>query len=487
MSDQRSSGAANQAVSFLTARDILAVLFRHPVAMTITFLGILGGVALSGVWKPQYQAQMKILVLRQRADALVSSSANAPVPEPQVTEEELNSEIELLNSHELLAQVVRSTHLEGQRHWWTGDREVRVATAVRQLSKNLKIDPVRKSHIIMIRYAAHDPKRAAAVLTALGVAYKAKHAEVHWPPGEYQFFDEQTEQYQHSLQQAQQQLLAFSRKSGVVSAQMERDYALQRADEFEAKSRQAQASAAETQERIRGLEAQLASLSPRLTTAARTADNPGLLERLKNTLLDLELKRTALLTKYDPGYPLVQEVDKQIEETREAIRAEAKDPVREESTDTNPTYVWGSEELTKSRAELKGLEAERATSAGIAIRYREAAYRLDADRVIQQDLLRNAKIQEDGYLLYVHKREQAGISDALDQQHILNVVIAEEPIAPALPRRSPIGISLLTLLFAFTGGLSSAFLVDFIDPTFRTPDEVARYLDSPVLAALPKP
>jgi hypothetical protein len=34
--------------------------------------------------------------------------------------------------------------------------------------------------------------------------------------------------------------------------------------------------------------------------------------------------------------------------------------------------------------------------------------------------------------------------------------------------------------------LSTAFVVDFMDPSFRTPDELAGYLGMPVLAALPK-
>jgi uncharacterized protein involved in exopolysaccharide biosynthesis len=181
------------------------------------------------------------------------------------------------------------------------------------------------------------------------------------------------------------------------------------------------------------------------------------------------------------------EVDKQLAETHEAIRTEETKPIREESTDTNPTYMWVREELAKTRAELNGLTAERASTKAIANNYRDAARRLDQDGMIQQDLLRKAKMQEDGYLLYVHKREEAGISDALDQRRILNVAIAEEPIVPSLPRRSPAGVTLLTLLLAVTGGLSSAFLVDLMDPTFRTPDELAGYLNSPVLAALPKP
>jgi uncharacterized protein involved in exopolysaccharide biosynthesis len=469
-------------------RDVLAVLFRHRMAIAITFAIIVLGLAASDLWKPQYEAQMKILVQRQRSDAIVSASPSAPVQynDTQVTEEELNSEVELLNSRDLLAKVVRSAHLEASRTWGANDPDLRIAAAARQLGTDLKIEAIRKSHIILIRYQSRDPRRAAEVLQALASAYKEKHAEVHHPPGEYKFFDQETEQYRRNLELAQQQLIDFSKKSGVVSAQAEREFALQRADEFDAKSRQAEISAEEARQRIQGLEAQLESLAPRLTTTVRTSDNAGLLERLKNTQLELELKRTGLLTKYEPTYPLIQEVDRQIEETREAIRAEQARPLHDESTDSNPTYMWAREELAKLRAELNGLTAERASAKAIAGNYRETAQRLDQDGIVQQDLLRKAKMQEDGYLLYVHKREEAGISDALDQRRILNVAVAEEPVIPALPRRSPTGVALLTLLLAVTGSFSSAFLLDLMDPTFRTPDELAGYLKSPVLAALPK-
>jgi len=33
--------------------------------------------------------------------------------------------------------------------------------------------------------------------------------------------------------------------------------------------------------------------------------------------------------------------------------------------------------------------------------------------------------------------------------------------------------------------MGSAFAVDYFNPSFRTPDEVIRYLDVPVLASLP--
>jgi uncharacterized protein involved in exopolysaccharide biosynthesis len=86
--------------SLPTLRDIVAVFFRQRWPMAAAFLLIVVAVAASGVWIPQYEAQMKILALRHRSDDMVTPSANAPAQfnNVQVTEEDLNSEVELLNS-----------------------------------------------------------------------------------------------------------------------------------------------------------------------------------------------------------------------------------------------------------------------------------------------------------------------------------------------------------------------------------------------------
>ncbi len=143
-------------------------------------------------------------------------------------------------------------------------------------------------------------------------------------------------------------------------------------------------------------------------------------------------------------------------------------------------------ELTKAQAELSGLKARAAAATAAAAKYQAKAQSLDQSVVTQQNLSQDAKTQEDNYLLYERKREEARISNALDQGGILNVALAEEPVVPALPKRSPLGLALLTLLLAGTFSLSTAFALDFMDPTFRTPDELAGYISAPVLASLPK-
>jgi uncharacterized protein involved in exopolysaccharide biosynthesis len=472
-----------------TMRDIVAILFRHRLAMLVVSALIVTAAALSGVWIPKYEAQMKILVQRQRSDAIVTSSANVPgqYNVDQVTEEDLNSEVELLTSEDLLRKVVLSTQVDGKPALTpAGSNEIQIAGAVRKLSQNLNVEAIRKTHVISVSYKSRSPQISAEVLRTLAVAYTEKHTEVHRPSGEFKFFDQQTAGFRQGLEQAQRKLTDFSKESGIVSAKVERDSALQKATEFDSNARQAHATAAEMEQRIRSLQAQLQSVQPRMTTAIRTSDNPLLFQQLKSTLLNLELKRTELLTKYDPSYRLVQEVDRQIADAKSAIGAEESNPIREETTDQNPNYQWLRSELTRAQADLSGVKARQAVAASIATQYQEAAQRLDQSGVVQQDLLRDAKLEEDNYLLYMHKREEAGISDALDQRGILNVAIAEQPIVPALPSRSPLNVVMLTLLLAITGSLSTAFVVDFMDPSFRTPDEVAGYLGTPVLAALPK-
>jgi uncharacterized protein involved in exopolysaccharide biosynthesis len=472
-----------------TLRDILAVLFRQRGPMFIAFALIVAAVAVSGLWIPKYEAEMKILAVRRRSDAMVTATANAPTQfnNDDVSEEDLNSEVELLNSDDLLRKVVLSTGLSGPSGSANDpDHELRIATAIRGLSKDLKIEPLRKSNVISVRYEARDPKIADKVLHALASAYMEKHLEVHRSSGEFKFFDQQTDQYKQGLTQAQEKLTDFTKGTGVVSAELERDAALHQADGFDSAARQAQTAVLETEQRINALQDEIQSIKPRMTTVVRNSDNPQLMEQLKSTLLNLEIKRTELLTTYEPTYRLVRQVDEQIADAKNDISAEESKPLRDETSDQNPDYQWVQAELTKAQADLSGLKARAAAATAVAAKYHTQAQTLDKAMVTQQNLLQAAKTQEDDYLLYERKREEARISNALDQGGFLNVALAEAPVVPALPKRSPQSTALITLMLALGFSLSTAFALDFMDPTFRTPDELAGYLGVPVLAALPK-
>ena len=78
------------------------------------------------------------------------------------------------------------------------------------------------------------------------------------------------------------------------------------------------------------------------------------------------------------------------------------------------------------------------------------------------------------------------MGDALDRGGIVNVAVAEEPVVPALPLWPAWGIVLGGFLAAGASGAGAAFARDYLDPAFRTPEEVLACLDVPVLASLPR-
>jgi uncharacterized protein involved in exopolysaccharide biosynthesis len=492
MNDNYLDLAKDKASPRFSRRDVLAIGFRHKRLIVLSFCGILLGAVLAAVLQPkEYRSSTKFLVERERVDPIISPGASTPLSiRGEVAEEELNSEVELLGSADVLRQVVVSCGLHQRKSFLSsllgaGDEATRIAKAVDRLQKALKIELVRKSNVISVSYEADDPQLAARVLSALDDAYLKKNVAVHRPPGQFEFFDRETEVYKKDLSEAETKLKMFSGEDGGVAPQLARDITLQKLNEFHAALQQTRADIAGTEERIRALEKQSDSTPQRLTTQARQTDDVQVLQSLKGTLMSLELKRTELLTKYQPTYPLVREVDKQIADARASIAAEESRPIREETTDRNPTYAWINEELAKAKADYSGLEARAAAMQAIVSKYESKARDLDQKGIVQQDLLRAVKTDEENYLLYQRKREEARMTDALDRTRILNVAVAEQPPVPTLPSNSPWTSLVMGFLLAVTVSLGAAFTVEHFDPSFRTPAEVLAELNIPVLAAVP--
>lgn len=239
------------------------VLFRQRRVFVWVAAVVFAGAILYALAGTKYEASMKILVRRGRADAPVSSGVNAPIDLTRlaVTEEELNSEVELLRDTDVLRRVVEESGIGG-RDWlhflrMHEGRPERVERAARRLAKGLRVEPVKKTNLIAIGYAADDPQRAARVLQSLEKAYLEKHLNVHRPSGELRFFSQQAEESKRQLEEAKLKLLRFTTDHGVVAAGLQRDLTLQKLSEVDASHRQTNVDLAETAQRVSELERQL--------------------------------------------------------------------------------------------------------------------------------------------------------------------------------------------------------------------------------------
>lgn len=479
-----------------TARDLAAILFRRRRLIGLSFAGMFLGVVLVAVVfvANHYEAHLKVMVNHERSDAVVTPEPGNQVQlsSEAVTEEELNSEAELIKSRDSLEKVVAATGLDQKKSisdylpFAKHDDRTRIAKAALRLSKDLTVEQLKKTHLIEVTYPSSDPELAASVLTSLSKLYLEKHVEVHRPAGTLNFFEQETRSYQKGLQDAEEKLASFSQQTRGVSAPLARDIAVQKLAEFNATLLTTKSAITETEQRIKDLETQLKATPARSSTMDHTTDPYLLLQTDKSTLLTLELKRTELLTKFDPSYPLVQEVDKEIAETKAAIAEAEKAPTRDQATDRDPTWELLREELAKAKADLATLKGREAGTAAAVRNYQQSTVQLDQTALAQQDLLRQAKADEENYLLYLHKQEEARISNALDNRRIVNVAVAEAPTVPALPAISPWLFALLGGLLSAAVSLVLAFAAEYFDTSLRTPDQVREVLDVPVFASIPK-
>ena len=475
-------------------RDFLAVGFRQRRLIVRSFLGILSLALLIALVMPRkYLAQMKILVRHERAESVVSPERESPLQwSTQVTEEELQSEAELIKSRDLLGRVVVACNLQnlGTSSFWSRGKdseEERIVRAVLKLEKDLSVEPIKLTNLIGVSYQSSDPQLAAKVLNSLATLYLDKHLAMHRAPGQFEFFHQQAEQYRKALTSAQEKLTAFTQQEGVVNPAVEVDISVHKQAELEAESKAVKAAIAGTKQRIATLQSQLETIPKRETKEIRTSDNPQLMQTLKSKLLELELRHTELLTKFEPTYRLVQEVEEQLAQTRTAIDAAEKTPLRDETTDQDPTYEALRADLAKAKTELAETQARESAMSAMIHAYRVESQRLNREEVIHEDLLRTAKSDEENYLLYLRKEEEARISDALDRQRFSNAVIAEPATVPLKPQSRALLILGIGGFLAALVSVLLALIADRWDPSFRTPQEVEGFLGSPVLAALPKP
>jgi uncharacterized protein involved in exopolysaccharide biosynthesis len=497
--------ATKKSVSYepprLTLRDMLGPLFRQRLAVTVTFSAIfLASVLVAWVWASRYYvATMQVVVGRERLDPAVTSQPTAAVQQTNtvVTTDDVASEVALLQGRDMLREVVQTCKLaaDGGTSFWgrfdSRDPDVRKAAALESATKglagSLKVEPQKTSRLIDVRYGSTDsPETAACVLQTLGKLYLEKHLRLQRPAGALDFFAQETDKYQHALAESESRLVRFSKTEGIAAPEILRTDLAQELISSQANLHHTRQAIAADRQRIENIKAQMAVTPSRSSTTEASISANLLLDQLHSTLLAAQLKRTQLLMKFDPSYPLVKEADEEIMQTTEAIAAAEQAKYINTTTDRDSTFEYLRQDQAKTEADLASEQAKAGALQTSIHDIRMEVVNLDAKTVQQAALLREAKANEGNYLLYLTKREQERTSDALDDKRIANVAIAVPPDVPVLPARSPFSIMFAGFWLAFVAAIGAGYVAELADPSFRTPSEVEEMLNVPILAAVPK-
>ena len=289
------------------------------------------------------------------------------------------------------------------------------------------------------------------------------------------------------ISDSEKQLTSFQQDNNLVVLSQQKDLTLQKTAEAKSKLLESETAVNEATNRIKRIEQQLAVTPKRIVTQSKSLPAQYSAERLNTMMVELQNRRTQLLTKFRPDDRLVREVDEQIRTTKAALAKAESQTSTEQATDLNPLRQTLESEYSRARLEQIGAQARRDTLTAQLRDYQAALQKLEGDTTRHDDLQREKKEAEENYQLYAKKREEARIADELDRQKITNVSIAEAPAVPRIPSSPNRPMNLILGLFvAALLSLGTVFSAEMLGDTIHTPRQLEALTGAMVLATVPE-
>jgi len=217
----------------------------------------------------------------------------------------------------------------------------------------------------------------------------------------------------------------------------------------------------------------------------RQADLEKRIEEIDKKIYEAKENREKLLTKYTPEYKDVVAVNAQIQEL-ESQKARVQQEVSAKIKSEGQTLEKNAE-----REVLASLRSQLAAAQQREGRQREAFEQAAAKANIEGQaetkiIGLKREIESNRSLLDTYIQRQKEQELALSSGRPNNIKIQNRAVTPG----GPIGPQrtrniLMALLLSFAAGIGLAFLLDYLDDSVRTSDDISRHLGLPTLALIP--
>lgn len=357
----------------------------------------------------------------------------------------------------------------------------RLSDYVDDLQNTLRVEPVketrltvRETRLIDIGYRHTDARLAAKIVNTIAQTFVdenlEKKTETSGNTGSY--LQKRIAELQSTIRSKEEELINYAKSHEILSLDANQNTVVERLVTLNK-----QLLAAEEQRKL-AESAYRASLQPGAAEAlaeAGSADR-GVPSATRVTteaelkLAELKQKRAELLVENTEKWPAVKEVDKQIAFLEKQMKDTRSRAIGIVTTNLATRY---REALATEGALRKSYDQQRAET----LTQNEAAVNY---RIIQQEI-ENNKTLLDG-LLQRTKENDVVMAGTPNNIRIVDYAIAQKK--PVAPRRTLIvGTS---LLLALVLGVGLAFLIEYLDDTVRTTDDVESLLHLPSVAVIPK-
>jgi uncharacterized protein involved in exopolysaccharide biosynthesis len=485
----------------LSLKDFLQFIFKRKFLILLTFLAIIC-ITTVGTFliEPIYEAKAQFLVKLGRESIYVPEIGDTKPIIISDRQNQINLEAEIIKSRSLIDEVIaalspatiypglgqpRTGILASILHSYSKPQDP-AKTALLNIQSNLEIQVVEDSGIIDVYFKHVDPQMAATVLNELAKCYLERHLNVHKSTRSNAFFREQADNLESELSRDEARMQALKEKYNITFLAEQQRLLLSKITDLRSEFDITRREIGETRNRIAHLRKQLAKTPENIAQIKDFNRNNDLINTLEAQLVELQLRKRQLSTKYSDDSRLVQSVNEEIEMVKKKMAKLEGTQIGTTRWGLNPTFQYLQKELHRSEADLKSLEAKRDIQSVQLKEYHHDLKRLNSIEVEYRHRQQKLELDRQNYRLYLTKLEESRISEAMDSEKIASVRLIEPvqvPIKPTFPRKSLNFV--LGLLLGTIGSLGLAFFLHNLDDSMETVESVENCLNVPVLISIP--
>ncbi|MEM7351841.1 MAG: Wzz/FepE/Etk N-terminal domain-containing protein [Acidobacteriota bacterium] len=486
-------------------RELMETVFRRrQTILRTTLLGTFLAALVAIVTPREYLTRARILLTAQA----LSGPRQAAMSERQV-----EAEISLLTSRSLRRSVLEDQIREGHRREpikkpfrrlnraisrltkdlfsseaeadtaTDGPREIRLSG--RLLQGQLAATAVKDTNVIQVAYLGNDPEWSATFVNDLLSHHVERIAELNENAAAGTFFHQQRNLLAERWQEAREALSAFQMEEGASQLAGDGEYLRKVLSEFEASYASTETERLELQAMVEFLREEIEYLPENITANSRVTENEDA-RFLESRILQLELERSELLSRYKPTSVRIRALDQQIAEAQRLLATKQEDTLKEYSLILNPARRALELQLVETETKLRGTMARVQALLSQIEEYRNKLQLLEGLGTELERLQDDVKNAKEAYQVYSQKEEEARFSSQLDESGIVNVSILEPAEVAKQPQPSKTKFYLvLGTVAGCAFGFLFAFLKDWLDPSIKGAAQAYRLSGIPIIAEIP--
>ncbi|NLP10032.1 polysaccharide biosynthesis tyrosine autokinase [bacterium] len=351
------------------------------------------------------------------------------------------------------------------------------------IMNNLDVQNVRGADIIKIRIQASDPIVAKTIADAyvdhiIDWFLQKNRKEIS---NIRNFVESQISVFQDKLGKAEEELLNFKEQNDWIKLSEASSEVLSSLTDVEVAYTQAKTEREVLEQRKRYIEQKKQELLPSLVVS----DNQAV-QQIKRELVTLERQYAELQQQQGPDSQksLASLKDRINRTKRELIDELMKNGVRENLADPLSQIRYLLQESINLEVELESYKAREQGLRNTLNEQNSKLQTLPKQELELARLIRTKEVNDKIYSLLLEKREEARITEAGKVGDVRVVDYADLPDHPIKPQKRK--TLSLALALGLSLGMGLTFLLHSLDNSLKTEQDIEKFLDLPVLAAIPQ-